>query len=187
MKTTSTGSPKVSKTTSTAKRGRPVGSKKSIRLPEYPEVEKFITGKIKEEIRIDKALEHEKKFLDDYYRVSKKALEHEKKFLADYYRGLETGEKTGNDKPFMFSEKQQKAFVKKVKEAYNLDMPDAQATVEQVKDWSRFKPQGEVVETKMTFIKWLQGRPESTRLEMYIGIFIGVLIANVIIELLTNL
>ena len=69
IKTTNTGSPKVKKVTSTQpkKRGRPVGSKKVkhqipslVKIMSDDEIDKMLNSK--------KALEKEKKFLDDYYR-----------------------------------------------------------------------------------------------------------------------
>jgi hypothetical protein len=89
-------------------------------------------------------------------------------------RGRPVGSKTRsaiklNDKPFMFSEKQQKIFAKKVKEVYDLDTPDSQATAQQVKDWSRFKPQGEINEEPINY--WKYG---------FIAIFMGMLIVMIL-------
>ncbi len=74
IKTTNTGSPKVKKVTSTTKkRGRPVGSKKVkhqipslVKIMSDDELEMFYL--IDKMLNSKKALEKEKKFLDDYYR-----------------------------------------------------------------------------------------------------------------------
>ncbi len=70
IKTTNTGSPKVKKVTSTTKkRGRPVGSKKvKHQIPSYELVKIMSDDEIDKMLNSKKALEKEKKFLDDYYR-----------------------------------------------------------------------------------------------------------------------
>lgn len=113
MQTTSTGSPKVKKVTSTTKkRGRPVGSKKVkhqipslVKIMSDDEIDKMLNSK--------KALEKEKKFLDDYYRWelhedeaipdSEATVEQVNKYKAQGYKeGVEATDRLKGDMFLMF-------------------------------------------------------------------------------------
>lgn len=119
IKTTNTGSPKVKKVTSTTKkRGRPVGSKKVkhqipslVKIMSDDELEMFYL--IDKMLNSKKALEKEKKFLDDYYRWelhedeaipdSEATVEQVNKYKAQGYKeGVEATDRLKGDMFLMF-------------------------------------------------------------------------------------
>lgn len=115
MQTTQTGSPKVKKVTSTTKkRGRPVGSKKvKHQIPSYELVKIMSDDEIDKMLNSKKALEKEKKFLDDYYRWelhedeaipdSEATVEQVNKYKAQGYKeGVEATDRLKGDMFLMF-------------------------------------------------------------------------------------